>query len=109
MRQIKPSEFAGRIREAVRTIADRNRGSEAARMARAGADAVEVEERLALMDEADAIAETDLRARYEGRENETILIEDADGVRRMTVAEMFQSFQRDADDLAALRACAGVA
>ena len=107
VRQLTAAEFGPRVREVERSIAERERGTEAARMARAGADFADVEERLAIMDEAGDIVEADVRARYEGRENETILIEDAEGVRRLTVKEMFASFERDAGDLAALRVCAG--
>lgn len=107
VRQLKASEFGPRVQEVERAIAERIRGTEAAKMARAGADAADVEERLAIMDEAGDIVEADVRTRYEGRENETILIEDEDGVRRLTVKEMFAAFERDAGDLAAFRACAG--
>ncbi len=36
-----------------------------------------------------------------------ILIEDEDGVQRMTAREMFDSFERDAEDLEALKICVG--
>ncbi len=36
-----------------------------------------------------------------------ILIETEEGVQRMTVREMFDSFERDAADLEALRVCVG--
>ena len=36
-----------------------------------------------------------------------ILIEGEDGVQRMTAREMFESFDRDAADLEALKVCVG--
>ena len=35
------------------------------------------------------------------------MIEDEDGVQRMTMCEMFDSFERDLDDFEALKICVG--
>jgi hypothetical protein len=36
-----------------------------------------------------------------------LVIEDEDGVQRMTMYEMFDSFERDLDDFGALKVCVG--
>ena len=41
------------------------------------------------------------------RPDTVILIETEDGVQRMTAAEMFDNFERDAAELEALRVCVG--
>lgn len=108
VRRIKPADLGQRIREVQATIRERQAGQEAARMARAGADSADVEERLALMAEEDTIAEADLRQRFAGREKQEIVLENDDGtVARMSVEDLFAGFAREADDLAALRVCAG--
>ncbi len=58
-------------------------------------------------DALDAAVEADVRAAYEGREDELIWTE-TDGIaERMTAREMFDSFERDAEDLEALKICVG--
>ncbi len=59
-------------------------------------------------DELDAALEADVRSAYEGRMDEMIWTEGDDGIAaRMTAAEMFDSFERDAADLEALKVCVG--
>ncbi len=41
------------------------------------------------------------------RPDKVILIEDENGVQRMTAVEMFDSFERDAADFEALKVCVG--
>ena len=48
-----------------------------------------------------------VRRTLEERPDEVILIETEDGVQRRTVCKMFDSFERDADDLEALKVCVG--
>ena len=59
-------------------------------------------------DDLDAALEADVRAAYEGRMDEMIWTEADDGIAaRMTAAEMFDSFERDAANLDALKVCVG--
>ena len=97
--------FRERLQQIVRAIVERDRGAQAASLGRAGADAADVEERLALMSEEDALDEADVLLRYEGREGETIAVETEDGIKRMTVRQMLDELSRDEEDLAALKLC----
>lgn len=55
----------------------------------------------------DAAIEADVRRIYAERGGDEILIEGEGGFERMTADEMFDSFERDAADLDALRVCVG--
>lgn len=101
-----PERFRQAVADLVGEIAERDRGAEAARMGRAGADAAEIEERLAMMGEEDLLDETDVLRAYEGREGEMIRVEDETGVRSLTVRQMLDELQRDQDDFDALKLCA---
>ncbi len=48
-----------------------------------------------------------MRRSPDERPDGVILIEGEDGVQRMTAREMFESFERDAADLEALKVCVG--
>lgn len=102
---MRPEQFRQAVSDLVQEIAERDRGAELARMGRAGADAADVEERLAMMSEEDLLDEGDVLRAYEGREDEMIAIEDEDGVRRMSVRQMLDELQRDQEDFAALKVC----
>ena len=61
-----------------------------------------------MVDDLDAAVEADVRAAYEGRDAERIWTEADDGTaKRMSIGEMFDSFERDLDNFEALKVCVG--
>ncbi len=109
--RLKDGEIAARLRDFNERIEAAARIPTDARPATVDVAALEaghVERATDAADELDVIREQEVRALYEGREGETILIENEDGaIERMTVEEMFNEFEFNEDDLASIRACVG--
>ncbi len=59
------------------------------------------------LDDLDAALEVGMRRSPDERPDGVILIEGEDGVQHMAAREMFESFERDAADLEALKVCVG--
>ena len=51
--------------------------------------------------------EAEMRATYAGREHEAIMFESETGLERMTVRQMLDKFEGDAEDFEALKVCVG--
>jgi hypothetical protein len=107
--RLTPEETAARLRAATSTPGDgrpRAAGTDAQKVAETRADAqrlVTAEEQAA---EIDAVREQSVRDLYQGREDSTISIETEDGLtRNMTVRELFDEFDRGADELESLSVC----
>lgn len=106
-RKLRQGDFAERARGLAEAVVARDAVAavDQAKAARAAAEAEDVRT-LAAADDADLIVEEQVRAAYRGREDEVVLFETAEGMERQSIREMFEEFDRNMDDFAALEICA---
>lgn len=103
VRNMKDTEVAARVRDIVETQRGAAEGT-----TRPTAERVATERATEAAGDLDAVREQEVRQLFEGRENEVITVEREDGtVQQMTVREMFEDFEQDENDLAAIAACVG--